>query len=137
MQAKLVRGKTAFRRRSVALSVAILAGVPLMLVLCSPERALAQCGASRPAHAASIGGGGVHIATSRPAVSGGGSGGGGRTLGCANGASRAALRGLPVASSGRVVETGARGGHAAMRPRNAPSKNASAHLHVVRPAHRA
>ena len=142
MQAKLERGKAAFRRGSVGLSVAILAGAPLIaaLALFTPDRALAACGASRPAgvHAAGGGGGGIHVATGIAAPSGGGGGGGG-SLGCANGSSASALRGLPTAASGRVVETGA---HAAGRPtpraRTATTRtsNASAHLHAVRPAHR-
>lgn len=140
MQAKLERGKAASGGRSVVRSGAILAaGVSLVaaLALSAPERALAACGASHPAHMSGGGGGGVHAATSRPAASGGGGGGGGGgSLGCANGASAPALRGLPMASSGRVVEMGAHGTHAAMRPRSAPSRpmNATAaHLRGVRP----
>ena len=49
MQAKLERGKTAFRTRSADLSVAILASVPFTLVLCASGPAVAACGASRPA----------------------------------------------------------------------------------------
>jgi hypothetical protein len=139
MQAKLERGKAASGGRSVVRSGAIFAaGVSLIaaLALSAPERALAACGgASHPAHASGGGGGGVHAATSRPAASGGGGAGGG-SLGCANGASASALRGLPMASSGRVVEMGAHGTHAAMHPRNAVAArptNATAHLRGVRP----
>ncbi len=142
MQANLEFGKAAFRMRRVSLSAAILAAAPLIatLAICAPDRALAACGASHPAGVhATGGGGGVHVATSRPATSGG-SGGGGGTLGCANGASAAALHGLPSASSGRVVETGV---HIGARPtsRTATTRtkgaNASAHLHAVRSPHHA
>ena len=134
MQAKLERGEAAFRMRSVGLSVAIFAGVPLIAALAfsTAESALAACGASHPAgvHAATASSG-VHAAASTPATAGGGGGG---TLGCANGASASALHGLPVAASGRVIETGARASrattHAARR-----TTNASAHLRAVRPAH--
>jgi hypothetical protein len=139
MQADFKCGEAARGGRSLGWSVAILAGVPLVatLALYAPNAALAACGASHPAgvHAAG-GGGGVHVATSMPATSGGGGGGGVGTLGCANGASAAALRGLPMASSGRVVEAGA---HAMARPttRAKTFSNAGAHVHAVRPGHRA
>ena len=89
MQAKLKRGEAAFQTRSVGLSIAIFAGVPLIaaLTLGAPDRALAACGASsHPAgiHAVGGGGGGVHVATGIAAPSGGGGGGGG-SLGCAGG----------------------------------------------------
>ena len=141
MQAKLERGKAAFRRRSVGLSVAILAGAPLIagLALFTPDRALAACGASRPAgvHASGGGGGGIHVATGIAAPSGGGGGGGG-SLGCANGSSASALRGLPTAASGRVVEGGAHAARTESHARTATTRttNASAHLHAFRPAHR-
>lgn len=137
MQTKLERGKAAFPIRTV-----VLAGAPLIaaLALCVPDQALAACGASiSPGgiHAAGGGGGGVHAAASGPATSDGGGGGG--SLGCANGSSASGLRGLPVAASGRVVEGGAHRAHNASRVRTAPTRtgNASAHLHGVRPGHRA
>jgi hypothetical protein len=138
MQADIKRGNAAFRIRGVGLSVAILAGATLSLS--APERALAACGgSSRPAgvHAAAAGSGGVHAATGIAAPSGGGGGGG--SLGCAGGSSASALRGLPVASSGRVVETGA---HAARNQNHARSAtttrtaNAGAHMHALGHAHR-
>jgi hypothetical protein len=136
MQADLKRGKAAFRMRSVGLSVAILASATLSLS--APDRALAACGgSSRPAgvHAAGGGAAGVHVATGIAAPSGGGGGGG--SLGCAGGSSASALHGLPVASSGRVVQTGAHAARAASHARTATTRttNASAHLHAV--GHRA
>ena len=148
MQPNFRRGEAARGGCSVGWSVAILAGVPLIatLALCAPNAALAACGASHPAgvHAAG-GGGGVHVATSMPATSGGGGGGGVGTLGCANGASAAALRGLPTASSGRVVEADAHAmAHMTAGTRTATARtattrtaNASAHLAAVRPPQRA
>jgi hypothetical protein len=137
MQAKLERGKAAFHVRSL-----LLAGAPLVaaLALCAPDQALAACGTvSRPAgvHAAASGAAGVHAATGIAAPSG--VGGGGGSLGCAGGSSASPLRGLPTAASGRVVETGAHAAHTAIHVRAAPTKttNATAHLHAVRPAHRA
>jgi len=111
MQTNPKRGKAAFRTRSVNLSIAILASAPLIAAvsLWAPDRALAACGgSSRPAgvHAVGSGAAGVHVASTTVARSSGGSGGGG-ALGCAGGSSASALHGLPVASSGRVVETGA------------------------------
>jgi hypothetical protein len=142
MQAKLKRGEAAFHSRSVGLSIAIFAGVPLItaLTLGAPDRALAACGASsHPAgiHAAGGGGGGVHVATGIAAPSRGGGGGGG-SLGCAGGSSASALRGLPTASSGRVVETGAHAARAESHPRTATTRtaNAAAHMHGVGHAHR-
>jgi hypothetical protein len=146
MQADFKRGKAAPGVRSVGRSVGILAGVPLIatLALCAPKAALAACGASHPAGVrAAGGGGGVHVATSTPAMSGGGGGVG--TLGCANGASAAALRGLPMASSGRVVEAGAHAmAHMTTVTRTATTRtattrtaNASAHFAAVRPPQRA
>jgi hypothetical protein len=148
MQAKLERGKAAFRTRSPGLSVAILAGAPLIaaLALFVPDRALAACGASHPAgvHAAGGGGGSVHTATSIPATSGGGGGGGG-SLGCANGSSASALRGLPNTSSGRVVEPGVHAAHGTTHERTAATRavatrtattrtaNTSAHFGGVKP----
>jgi hypothetical protein len=140
MQADLKRGEGASGPRPVARLAAILAGAPLiaMLALCAPDQTLAACGAAaRPAgvHAAESGGGSVYAATSIAASSGGGGG----SLGCANGSSASGLRGLLVAASGRVVEGGAHGARAASRVRTAPTRtgNASAHLHGVRPGHRA
>jgi len=142
MQAKLKRGEAAFQTRSVGLSIAIFAGVPLIaaLTLGAPDRALAACGASsHPAgiHAAGGGGGGVHVATGIAAPSGGGGGGGG-SLGCAGGSSASALRGLPTASSGRVVETGAHAARTESHARTATTStaNAAAHMHGVGHAHR-
>jgi hypothetical protein len=143
MQPNFKRGEAARGVLSVGWSVAILAGVPLIatLALCAPNAALAACGASHPAgvHAAG-GGGGVHVATRMPATSGGGGGGGVGTLGCANGASAAALRGLPTTASGRVVEPSV---HAAAhmttvtttattRTATTRTANASAHFNAVR-----
>ena len=68
MQAKLERGKAAFRMHGVGLSVAILASATLSLS--APGRALAACGgSSHPAHAASTGTAGVHVGTSTAAAS--------------------------------------------------------------------
>jgi hypothetical protein len=139
MQTKLERGKAAFRIRSVGLSAVILAGAPLIAVaaLCAPEQAFAACGVSHPAGVrTSTGSGGTHATTGIAAPSGGGGGVG--SLGCANGSSAPALRGLPVASSGRVIETGAHAGRTENHVRTAPTKstNATAHLHTVKPAHR-
>jgi hypothetical protein len=147
MQANFKRGEAAPGVRSVGRSVGILAGVPVIatLALCTPNAALAACGASHPApvHAAG-GGGGVHVATSMPATSGGGGGGGVGTLGCANGASAGALRGLPTTASGREVEPGHAAAHmttvtrtAATRTATTRTANASAHFAAVRPPQRA
>jgi hypothetical protein len=142
MQANFKRGKAVSGVRSVG-RFAILAGVPLIATLAfsPPDRAFAACGASRPAGVHTGVGGGAHVATGIAAPSRGGGGGGG-SLGCAGGSSASALRGLPTASSGRVVETGA---HAMGRPTArmtahttaTKSTNASAHVHAVRPPHRA
>jgi hypothetical protein len=133
MQAKLERGKAAFRMHGVGLSVAILTSATLSLT--APDRALAACGTgSHPAgvHAAASGGGGAHAATSTVATSGG-SGGGGGSLGCAGGSSSSAMRGLPVASSGRVLEPGAHAARTETHARNATTRTqgASAHLRSV------
>ena len=134
MQAKLEHGKAAYRMCSVRLPVAIFTGVPLIAALAflAPESALAACGASHPAgvHAATASSG-VHAATRTPATAGGGGVG---TLGCANGASASALHGLPVAASGRVIETGAHASRATTHTARRTT-NASAHLPAVRPAH--
>ena len=142
MQAKLKRGEAAFHSRSVGLSIAIFAGVPLIaaLTLGAPERALAACGgSSHPAgvHAAGGGTAGVHVATGIAAPSGVGGGGGG-SLVCPGGSNASALRGLPTASSGRVVEMGSRParteGHArTATPRTA---NAAAQMRGVGHPHR-
>jgi hypothetical protein len=137
MQAKLERGKAAFRMHGVGLSVAILASATLSLS--APDRALAGCGASSHSAGVHTGvGGGAHVATSTVATSGG-SGGGSGTLGCAGGSSASALRGLPTTSSGRVVETGAHASRTAHSARTATTRttNASAHLHTVRSPHHA
>ncbi len=142
MQAKLKRGEPAFHTRSVGLSVAILAGAPLIavLTLVAPDPALAACGtSSHPAgvHTAGSGGGGVHVATSTAATPSG-SGGGSGTLGCAGGSSASALHGLPMASSGRVVETGAHAARPESHVRNATTRtaNAGGHAHAFGHAHR-
>jgi hypothetical protein len=137
MQADIKRGKAAFRIRGVGLSVAILASATLSLS--APERALAACGgSSHPAgvHAAAAGSGGVHAATGIAAPSGGGGGSG--SLGCAGGSSASALRGLPVASSGRVVETGAHASRTENHTRTATTRtaNAGAHMHALGHGHR-
>jgi hypothetical protein len=140
MQANLERSGTASGARSVGRFVAMLAGVPLVatLALSTPDRALAACGATHPAgvHSAGTGGGSVHTATSIPPTSGGGGGGSG-TLGCANGSSASALHGLPIATSGRVVEGGAHGTHIATHARTAATRtaNTGAHLRGVKPPH--
>jgi hypothetical protein len=137
MQANLERGKAAFRMHRVGLSVAILASATLSLS--APDRALAACGtASHPAHAASSGTGGAYAATSTVATSGG-SGGGSGTLGCAGGSSGSATRGLPLASSGRVLEPGAHGAaRTETHARNAATRtNTTAHLHAVGPGRHA
>jgi hypothetical protein len=135
MQADLKRGKAAFRMRAIGLSVAILAGATLS----APNQALAACGgSSHPAgvHAAAAGSGGVHVATGIAAPSG--SGGGGGTLGCAGGSSASALRGLPTATSGRVVETGTHAARTESHARTATTRtaNAGVHMHAFGHAHR-
>jgi hypothetical protein len=142
MQTNLKRGKAASRVRSAELSVAIVAGASIVATFSFfvPNPALAACGASRPAgvHTASASTG-AHTATSIAAPSGASSGSGGGSLGCANGSSATALRGLPTAASGRVVEGGvAHAARAETHARTAPRRttNATAHLHTVRPAHR-
>jgi hypothetical protein len=156
MQARIERAKTASVAHSVG-RFAILAGVPLIatLALSVTDPAFAACGASHPAGVrAASASTGAHAATSRPA-SGGGGGGGGGSLKCAGGSSAAALRGLPTAASGRVVETVAHGAHTTTLTRTAPTKtaptktaptktaptttaNASAHVGaIIRPAQRA
>jgi hypothetical protein len=136
MQAKLERGKAAFRMHGVGLSVAILASAALSLS--APDRALASCGtASHPAHAATTSGGSVHTATSIAAPSGG-SGGGGGSLGCAGGSSASAPHGLQTAASGRVLEPGVRAARTEPRARTATTRtaNAALHMHGVGRAHR-
>ncbi len=142
MQANFKRGKVASGVRSVGRSVAILAGVPLIATLAfgAPNVALAACGASAPAgiHAAGGGGGGgggVHVATSRVATSSGGGGGG--SSGCPTGASAPALRGLPVAASGRVIETGGQAaGHTTTYARTAATMTATRRTAATTPAMR-
>jgi hypothetical protein len=129
MRTNLRRGNATFRMRCVGLSLAILASATLSLS--ATDRALAACGASsRPAgvHAAGGGGGGVHAATGIAASSGGGGGGG--TLGCAGGSSAPALRGLPTAGSGRVVEAGARAARNETHARTATTRTANAGVHM-------
>jgi hypothetical protein len=141
MQAKLKRGEAAFHSRSVGLSIAIFAGVPLIaaLTLSAPDRALAACGgSSHPAgiHAAGGGGGGVHVATSRTATTS--AGGGGASSGCPTGGSAGAVHGLTTAASGRVVETGAHAARTESHVRTATTRtaNAAAHMRGVGHAHR-
>jgi hypothetical protein len=137
MQAKLERGKAAFRMHGVGLSVAILASATLPLS--TPDRALAACGgSSHPAgvHAAGGGTAGVHAATSTVATSGG-SGGGSGTLGCAGGSSGSAMRGLPVASSGRVLEPGAHAARTETHARNAATRTPGATAHLRSAGHHA
>ena len=142
MQANLRLNKIAPSTRGVGRLIGTLAGLPLLatLAFCAPDRALAACGASHPAgvHAAATGASGVHVATSRTATTSVGSVGGG-TLGCPSGSSAAALRGLPAATSGRVIESGAHTAHAATTARHAATKttNASAHLRAVKSPHHA
>jgi len=134
MQADLKRGNAAFRMRRVGLSVAVLAGAALSLS--APDRALAACGgSSHPAgvHAAG-GGGGVHVAT-RTAATSSGSGGSG-SLGCAGGSSASALRGLPTATSGRVMETGVHAARNETHARTATTRTANAGVHVRAFGHR-
>lgn len=134
MQAKLERGKAAFRMHGVGLSVVILASATLSLS--APDRALAACGASsHPAHAAASGAGGTHAATSTVATS---SGSGGGSLGCAGGSSASAPRGLQTAASGRVLEPGVRAARTETHARTATTRtaNAAAHMRGVGHAHR-
>ena len=136
MQAKLERGKAAFRMHGVGLSVAILASATLSLS--APDRALASCGtASHPAHAATTSGGSVHTATSIAAPSGG-SGGGGGSLGCAGGSSASAPHGLQTAASGRVLEPGVRAARTETHARTATTRtaNAATQMRGVGHAHR-
>jgi hypothetical protein len=138
MQADL-SGKAAFRMRGIGLSIAVLAGATLLLF--APDKALATCGgSSRPAgvHAAGGGSGGVHVASTTVARSSGGSAGGGN-LGCAGGSSASAMHGLPVASSGRVVETGAHSARTESHTRTATTRtaNAGVHMHAIGHGHRA
>jgi hypothetical protein len=138
MQTNLKCGNAAFRTRTIGLSVAILAGATLSLA--APERALAACGgSSHPAgiHAAAAGSGGVHAATGIAAPSGGGGGSG--TLGCAGGSSASALRGLPTATSGRVMETGAHAARNETHARTATTRtaNAGVHMHAFGHGHHA
>jgi hypothetical protein len=128
MQANHDHGKAAFGLCGAGRFV-----VPLLatLALSAPGPALAACGATRPAgvHAASSGGGSVHAATST-ASSGGGGGGGVGSLGCANGSSAPALRGLATTASGRVVEGGAhRAARTAIHARTASTRTANTSAH--------
>lgn len=135
MQAKLERGKAAFRMHGVGLSVAILASATLSLS--ATDRALAACGgSSHPARAASSGAGGTHVATSTVATSGGS--GGGASSGCPTGGNTSAVHGLAATASGRVVETGAhaaRPEHHAARTATTRTTGTTAHLRSV--GHRA
>ena len=136
MQAKLERGKAAFRMHGVGLSVAIL--VSATLSLSAPNRALAACGASsHPAHAATTSGGSVHTATSIAAPSGGG-GGGGASSGCPTGGSAGAVHGLHNGRFGQSGRNGRARGADRDHPRTANTRtaNAAAHMHGVGHAHR-
>jgi hypothetical protein len=138
MQTILKRGKAASRLRSAGLSVAIAASASIVATVSFfvPNSAFAACGGSHPAgvHTASASTG-VHTATSIAAPSGASNGGGGGSLGCANGSSASGLRGLPTAASGRVVETGV--AHAARSETHARTAPTRTTAHTVRPAHRA
>jgi hypothetical protein len=147
MQANLDLRNAAPSTRAVRRFLGSLAGASLIsaLAFCAPNQALAACGVSHPAgvRAPVTGASGVHVATSRTATTSAGSGGSG-TLGCASGSSAAALRGLPVATSGRVIETGSHAAHSATNTRSAATKttatkttNASAHLRGVKAPHHA
>ena len=130
MQINLKRGKALSRISGVGLSVAVLASATLSLSTLDP--ALAACGGSSR-HPAGVHTGattGVHAATTTVATSGGAGGGRGQRLGCAGGSSASALRGLSVASSGRVVEAGAHAAHGESNPRNAATRTANAGVHV-------
>jgi hypothetical protein len=127
MQADFKRGKAAFRMRGVGLSVAVLASATLSLA--APDRALAACGGS--SHPAGVHTGvasGVHVATSTTATAGG-AGGGVGSLGCAGGSSASALRGLPTATSGRVMETGVHAARNETHARTATTRTANAGVH--------
>jgi hypothetical protein len=130
MQADFKRGKAAFRIRGIGLSVAVLASATLSLS--APERALAAgaCGAS--SHPAGVHTGaatGVHAATTTVATAGG-TGGGVGSLGCAGGSSASALRGLPTATSGRVMETGVHAARNETHARTATTRTANAGVHT-------
>jgi len=139
MQTILNRGKAASSMRSAGLSVAIAASASIVATFSVfvPNPAQAACGAgSSGVHAASAHTG-SHTATSIAAPSGAVSGGGG-SPGCPSASSGVGFRGLQTAASGRVVEggnAGRRGAHA----RTAPTwnSNATAHLHMMKPAHHA
>jgi hypothetical protein len=128
MQADFKRGRAAFRTRNIGLSVAILASATLSLS--APDRALAACGgSSQPAGVHTGVASGVHVATSATAT-GGGTGGGVGSLGCAGGSSATALRGLPTATSGRVVQTGAHAARTESHPRTATTRTANAAMNA-------
>jgi hypothetical protein len=134
MQMKLERCKAALCARGAAVSVAILASS-----LNFPHQALAACGgSSRPAgvHAAGSGAGAVHPPSTTVTRSSGVSGGSG-TLGCAGGSVASPLRGLPVASSGRVVQPGAHAAHADTHARTTRTANVGGRMHAFGRAHRA
>jgi len=137
MQANRERGRAASGLRGAGHFV-ILAGAPLIaaLALLAPDPALAGCvTTSRPAgvRPASTGTG-AHAPTS--AVTSGAGGGGVGTLGCANGSSATTLRGLPVATSGRVVEGGVRPAARTATHAKTPTRTTNASAHAVKPAHR-
>jgi hypothetical protein len=136
MPMKVERGKAAL---GAGLCFAILASVASSLAF--PHQALAACGgSSRPAgvHAAGSGSAGVHVASTTVTRSSGASGGGG-TLGCAGGSVASPLRGLPVASSGRVLEPGAHAARNATHARTATTRtaNAGVRVHAFGHGHRA
>jgi hypothetical protein len=139
MQMMLGRGKAALGARGAWLCFAIFASAASSLAF--PHQALAACGgSSRPAgvHAAGSGSAGVHVASTTVTRSSGASGGGG-TLGCAGGSVAAALHGLPVASSGRVVQPGAHAAHAETHARTATTRtaNVNGRVHAFGRSHRA
>jgi hypothetical protein len=138
MQTNLERGKAASGARCAGRVAAILASVPLIAVLglAAPDRALAgACGTSHPAgvHAGTTSG--IHNPTST--VKTGSAGGGGGSLGCANGSSStAALNSLATSTSGKVVEGRAHPvAHAATHTKTAATRTAntsSAHSRAVK-----
>jgi hypothetical protein len=138
MQTKLRRGRAAFRVRRVSMAVAILAAVPLIAALTTPNQAFAGCGVSHPSglHVASATAStGVHTSTAISAASVGG----GTASGCSTGASASAVSGLRTTGSGRVVEMG--GGHAGrtenhVRTATTRTTNTAAHFHAFGAGHR-
>ena len=143
MHVNVERGKAALSVRSAVSFSGILAGASFIAILslCAPQQALAACGSTGASgiHTGSGGGEGVHTATARPATPHP-SGGGGGSLGCANGASASALHplhNLPVSAQGKLIETGARPVPHTTASTTTSTKtkttNNSAHLRGVKP----